>query len=485
MKMNDQDFKALISRVALAQSMTGTFDGKRDIYNACGWPEEITFKQYWHRYKRQGMARRIINAPVGSVWRGKPTIEESETPGTETQFEQDIEHIINELNLYQYCSRVDCLAGIGEYAVLFLGLSGDGELADEVKPSKENKLLYFAVYSQEHAEIIEYDEDPKSERFGLPLTYSIDFNRSLNERARSQRQKGRIGKRLVHWSRVIHVADELLEGDIFGQPRLECVWNNLLSLEMITGGSAEMFWQGAFQGLGFKAQQDAEFGEEEKEAMIEEIESYLHGLQRHLRLRGVDIEQLAPQVSDPTQHIDAQITQISAATSIPKRILTGSERGELASSQDQENWEDRVDERRKDYAEPIILRPIIDRLIELEAVAEPKEGYTLEWPDIKALSTKEQTDINKDRVGMIKDYMSTPGTETMVPEDIFLREFVQLDENTIEECMQSIEDYWEAEEAKQDQDDQTFAETQQEDLAEGLDDEQVEMIQNTMFNLGD
>ncbi len=480
MKINDQDFKALISRVALAQSMSQTFDGKRDIYNACGWPEEIIFKQYWHRYKRQGMARRIINAPVGSVWRGKPVIEEQETPGKETQFEQDVTYIIDKLNLYQYCSRVDRLAGIGEYAVLFLGFSGDGDLDEEVKPGEENKLMYFSVYSQEHAEIEEYNEDPKSERFGLPEIYSIDFNRSLNEQARHQRKRASIGKRRVHWTRIIHVADELLEGDVFGQPRLECVWNNLLSLELITGGSAEMFWQGAFQGLGFKAQPDAEFGEEEKEAMIEEIESYLHGLQRHLRLRGVDIEQLAPQVSDPTSHIEAQITQISAATGIPKRILTGSERGELSSSQDQENWEDRVDERRRDYAEPVILRPIIDRLIELKAIAEPVEGYSLEWPDIKSLSLKEQRGINKDRVGMIKDYMSAPGTETMVPEDIFLREFVQLDENTIEECMKSIQDYWDAEEAKQDQDDQTFAETEEEDLDVGLDDEQVEIVQNLL-----
>ena len=36
---------------------------------------------------------------------------------------------------------------------------------------------------------------------------------------------------------------------------------------------------------------------------------------------------------------------ISAETGIPKRILTGSERGELASSQDRDNWFERYPER--------------------------------------------------------------------------------------------------------------------------------------------
>lgn len=475
-KMNDDELKILVTRVALAQAMGQMHDGKRNVYDSCGWPVDIVFQQYMDRYRRQGMARRVINAPVGAVWRGKPDIQEIDTPGTETQFEKDLKNLIEDKKLYQYCARVDRLAGIGSYAVLFLGLSGDDDLVEEIKPNKSNKLMYFSLYSQQHAEIKEFEEDPTNERFGLPKLYDIDFSRS-GTREGPQQVVTRVGKKLVHWSRVVHVADELLEGEIFGTPRLECVWNNLLSLELITGGSGEMYWQGAFPGFGFRAQPDADFGTEEREAMVEQIENYFHGLQRYLRLRGVDIDQLAPQVSDPTAHIDTQITQISAATGIPKRILTGSERGELASSQDQENWEDRVDERRRDFAEPVILRPLIDRLIELEAIAEPKNGYELVWPDIKALSEKERTDINKERVTMLKDYMSTPGTDTMIPEDIFMREFLVMDENTIEECMESIEEYWREQEKQEDEDRRVMKEEVEPDQ------ETVEMVQNMLKGL--
>lgn len=474
--MKDADYlKTLMSRLSLAQSLGQMHDGKRDIYNSCGWPTDITFKQYMNRYKRQGIAKRIINAPVGAAWRGKPVIEESDTPGKETLFEQDLERLVNDLRLYYYCSRVDRLACIGEYAVLFLGLSGNTDLKQEVKKSKNNNILYFSAYSQEHATIHSYDEDPTSVRFGLPLIYSVDFGRGGSTRRVS------VGKREVHWSRIIHVADEILEGEIFGTPKLEPIWNNLLSLEMVTGGSAEMFWQGAFPGFGFRAQQDAEFGTEEREQMVEEIENYFHGLQRHLRLRGVDIDQLAPQVSDPSNHIDVQITQISAATGIPKRILTGSERGELASSNDQENWQDRVDERRRDFLEPSILRPVLDRLIDLDAIAVPVSGYEIVWPDLNSMSDADLINLNNTKVTMLTAYVGAPGADVVVPPDIFLRDFLKMDENTIEECLKSITD---ASNRQEDEieDAPSLPDELDDDLSDE-DDEDIDLVTNVLSTL--
>lgn len=473
----DPYLKVLLSRLALAQSLGSNtmFDGKRDVYSSCGWPLEITYKQCLHRYKRQGIARRVVNAPVGAAWRGKPTIEERDTPGKDTLFEQDLGRLIHDLRWYYYCASVDRLASIGQYALLFLGLSGQHELKEEVKKSKSNNILYFSAYSQEHATIHSYDEDAKSPRFGLPQTYNIDFGRG------GSAGKVFAGKREVHWSRVIHVADEILEGELFGTPKLEPVWNNLLSLEMITGGSAEMYWQGAFPGFGFQAQQDAEFGTEEREQMVEEIENYFHGLQRHLRLRGVDINQLAPQVSDPSNHIDVQVTQISAATGIPKRILTGSERGELSSTQDQENWQDRVDERRKDFLEPVILRPTIDRLIELGAIATPVNGYDVAWPDLQAATEQEMVSLNNTRTSMLTAYVGAPGADVVVPPEVFLRDFLRMDENTIEECLQSIADAQSAPPPEGDEDtDASILDGLDDDLSDTEDDELVTNFLTTL-----
>jgi hypothetical protein len=63
----------------------------------------------------------------------------------------------------------------------------------------------------------------------------------------------------------------------------------------------------------------------------------------------------------------------------------GSERGELASTQDQSNFEDRVSDRRTDYAEPSIVRPFVDQLISLGVLPEPEE-YHVRWPEVKNLN---------------------------------------------------------------------------------------------------
>lgn len=437
-KKSVEYLKLLTTRMELASRFAETHDGNRDIYFSCGWPNEITFWDYYHRYKRQGIARRIVNAPVGSTWRGKPTIEENDSPKTETAFEKELQRLISELRLYWYAARADRLAGIGEYSVLFLGLSGDTELKEEVKKSKANKLLYLSAYHQGHCTVKEYEEDVKNPRFGLPKLYEIDMARSA--KGSINRGPRMLGKRLVHYSRIIHIAEDLLEGEVFAEPRLESVWNNLLSLEMVTGGSAEMYWQGALPGFAFSAQPDAEFSPDDKEAMTAEIESYFNRLSRFFRLRGVDIEQLSPQVSDPSAFIDTQITQISAATGIPKRILTGSERGELASSQDQGNWNARVDERRRDFAEPCILRPLIDHLIDIQVLPTPKTGYVINWPDINALNEDQRVAIDSKRVEMTAKYVGTPGMDVYIPPNIFFRDFLNFNENTIEECMKSIEE---------------------------------------------
>ena len=84
---------------------------------------------------------------------------------------------------------------------------------------------------------------------------------------------------------------------------------------------------------------------------------------------------------------------VSVASGIPIRILTGSERGELASSQDDGNWAGRVEERQIHFAEPIILRPLIDRLISFGALPEPSDGeYEIEWQSLSDPGERENAE---------------------------------------------------------------------------------------------
>jgi hypothetical protein len=183
-----------------------------------------------------------------------------------------------------------------------------------------------------------------------------------------------------------------------------------------------MFWRGAFPGYGLKADPEFEFGKDDMEALEEEITKFVHDLQRYIRLVGVDVKELASQVADPKGHADILFQLISAATGIPKRILTGTERGELASIMDERNWNTFVDARRDDHCESLILRPFISRLVHVKAMPEPGEGgYTVEWEDLSSPTEKERAEVIKLRAEALAKYVGTPGMEMLMPWPVFLK----------------------------------------------------------------
>jgi len=236
----------------------------------------------------------------------------------------------------------------------------------------------------------------------------------------------------VHWSRVIHVAEDLLESNVEGMPKLQAVLNRLIDLDKIAGGSAEMFWRGAFPGLGFQAHEGYTIQGQALIDLQREIEEYMHGLKRYLRLSGIDVKQFRPQVADPSNHVAVQIDLIAAALGIPKRILLGSERGELASTQDEKAFMELIDARRRDHCEATILRPLIDRLILVKVLPQPKDGYGVEWPELLTLSDKEIAEIAAARTKALKDYVEAIGAEDIVPPEIFLRNILGLTEEQMD-----------------------------------------------------
>ena len=120
------------------------------------------------------------------------------------------------------------------------------------------------------------------------------------------------------------------------------MWNYLDDLDKVLGGGAESFWLRAHPGLALNMDPTLPITEGEESALSDQIDSYLHGFRRTLQLRGVEVEQLAMSVASIQPNVDAIVGMLSAATGIPQRILTGSERGELASTQDRSNWQERV-----------------------------------------------------------------------------------------------------------------------------------------------
>lgn len=427
----------MVERAAVSQRLGLSYGDDRDLYHALGYNKSPQFNDYWARYSRQDVAKRIIDAPVKASWKRHPEVNENDE--IETPFEKTWGAIAKDahLRLYHYIQRVDKLAGIGRFAILLLGFDDGKELSEPAEGGIKN-LIYVRGYSEDSVQITEWEDDENEPRFGLPIYYTLTNTGFADGVSGSPSVRS---NRRVHWTRVVHVAEDMLENEVFGTPRLKAVFNRLQDLELVSGSSAEMFWRGAFPGMGFMADADAAFDAQALSELEDEIEEYVHGLKRYIRAQGVTIKQLSAQVADPTGHVDMLLKLISGSTGIPVRILTGSERGELASSQDESNWNSRVTERRDDYCELIILRPLIDRLISVGVLPEPQTGnYSIDWPDLFSPSEKEQVDIAKVRAEILATYTNAQGADTILPPKIFLVKLMGFSEEEAEEALSVSED---------------------------------------------
>lgn len=239
------------------------------------------------------------------------------------------------------------------------------------KRKKNLKLTFLRTFPESLVQIVQFEANLNSPRFGMPVRYAIQLNDPRDNH-------GGIGLPMatvyVHWSRVIHFADNLGSSEVFGVPRMRPVLNPVLDIQKVRGGSAEMYWLGAFPGLHLSTH--PQLGGDviiDQSAVRDTLEQWQNGLQRYGVWSGMAPQMLAPTVVDPTSQIQAQIESICIQLGIPIRVFKGSERGELASSQDDNAWNDRIKLRQNNYTTPRVLVPFVDRLIALGVLPEPTE----------------------------------------------------------------------------------------------------------------
>ena len=432
----------MMMRQRIASGLGQSFGGSRDIYSACGYKKELEWGDYYNRYTRQGIAKRVVNSYPNACWRLKPDVYET-SEDTETEFEKAWDSLVKDkrAKLFYNLKRVDVLAGIGEYGILLIGFDDNKPLSEEVTDAKE--ILYLQPYMECDASITALETDIHNERFGLPLTYTVSVKTPVGSTS------GGITSQIVHWSRIVHIAEGCESDDIYGTPRMQEVMNNLQNIETIESGSAEMFWQGAFPGIVFKADADADMTTQTKELLQTEIEEWQHGLRRYMRMQGIEPQSLSPQVSDPTGHILVQVQAISGAKGIPQRVLLGSEQAQLASSQDKENWLDRVDERRKDFCETNILREFIARCQSAGVLPKTADRkYIVEWPDIYVPDAQAKATVAVTRTQALAAYVGG-GVDALIAPQSYLTIILGMTDEEAEKVLEDAELYMQEQEEEQ------------------------------------
>lgn len=416
-------------------------DPRRDIDFECGHPATITSADYKNLFLRGDLATRVVSVWPEESWTDRPTVFETEDE-TETEFEKAWVQLEKQFHIYSVLLRADILSGIGRFGIVLLGIDDGLPLNQPVASINEkgekvgdaaHKLLYLRPFDEALVTINSFEQDTANPRYGHPKAYTIQFEEPGNIGA------GTIFRSDVHWSRIIHLADNRTSSEVYGLPRMEKVFNRLLDIKKIAGGSGEMFWKGGFPGLSVEAQPGTdETLEFDTAATKDQIEAYMNGLQRYLALIGMQAKSLTPQVADPAPHLEAQIRLIAMALGVPWRVLMGSEAAQLASEQDTRSWNRRLTRRRTEYIDPYILRPLIDRLIAFGVLPEPAE-VQVDWPDLNSPSDKDKADVADKRTGALAKYVQG-GCDILVPPFQFLTLFLGMQDDEARAAIDEVGD---------------------------------------------
>lgn len=434
------------------QLMKNLLDPVRDIDEACHYPKVITTEMYSYMYEREGVAQRVVGLEPEDSWALDPEIEDNEDP-EDTEFEKAWTKLADEKNLLHFLHRIDELSGIGRFGVMLLGLSDGEELSKPVDGISEKgvvtgrstplELMYLRVFDEAVVKIKSTEGDKTNPRFGKPTVYQINFQETTENEDTTASDTTSQDK-LVHWSRIIHIADNRKTSEVYGVPRMKKVYNRLMDIRKILSGSGEMFWKGAFPGYSFEMDPKAlEDGATiDPDSIRAEFEKYSNGLQRYLATKGLTVKSLAPQVADPKSHMETELRYIAITLSIPFRIFMGTEEAKLASSQDTDTWNKRIARRQDKYVTPLVIRPFIDRLIGFGVLPVPEEEtYTVKWPDLSTPSETTAAEVMVKKTEALAKYVSGDVSAIMPPE-VYLDMIMLLDSDEIktimEEAMKNI-----------------------------------------------
>lgn len=411
------------------------FDPRRDLDDECGYPKEVTIEQYRHLYDREGIAERVVSIFPSESWSVDPSVYETEKTDL-TEFEETWNHLLKEFNIWHYLERIDELSGIGQFGILLFGLSDGKELREPVDgidvhgnktENNEYELLFLRCFDHSLVTVSSWEEDPSSKRFGSPNLYSVKFSDPRNQmELGSGAGNPNVQKEyLVHWTRVLHVTDNRKTSEVFGSPRMRSVYNRLYDLRKLLGGSAEMFWKGAFPGLAFEVNPDLQDADIDVDTIKDEFFKYANTLQRYLAVTGVTTKSLAPQVANPGEHIMSQLKALTITLGVPLRVFLGSEAAHLASSQDQETWNKRIQKRQNKYLTPMLIRPFVQQL-QLYGILPDVEEFNVSWDDLFEPTAQDKADVLKSITESMAKYIAGQ-VDLLVPPLEYLTVFMGLE----------------------------------------------------------
>ena len=307
----------------------------------------------------------------------------------ETKAEGEIRQRFEDLRLWSRIAETDRRSLVGSYSGLILRLA-DGKTFDmpvdrvpgglaglvEIIPAWEGQLV-----------VSEWDTDQTSDTYGEPKMFQFN-EASVGDDIRQPRQFMLHPDRVIIWSR---------DGTLDCRSLLEAGYNDLMTLEKVSGSGGEGFWKNAKSAPVLEVSPEARIDEMAKamgvsvdeiaDKMNEQVAGWQKGFDQLLMIQGMEAKSLGVTLPSPEHFFSIALQSFAASISMPVKILIGSQSGERASTEDANEWSQTNMSRRNNTVRPNIMA-LINRLERFGILAE--RDWYLDWSDLTEASMTEK-----------------------------------------------------------------------------------------------
>ena len=410
--------KTLLERDLMSRAMGVSHSGKRDLYDIYGYPRDPEFHDIYLQAVRDGVANRVAFGVPQSCWRDGFKIVNN-TDDKKELLEDEIKEINKKL--VPALERADILNRMGKFSCLFVGVP-DMQLPSEPVGRVRGdaiKSLYFRPFAYNGIQIHKWDTDRLSPRYGLPELYQLQ-TLGINGTEKDIFTESII----AHYSRVIHVCENKLDSDVEGIPALLPVLNNILNLDKVCGGSAEAYFRNARGKTSFEIA--PEFSAElinnadAKNSFDEAAKKFTNDWQDQIIALGSKVSTHNTPHASPLDTVKVNLWMISAQTKIPIRVLTGEGGGQLAGNEDKVSYNVIINDRQALFCSTLATNAV--EILSNAGIITLPDVYCIDWPEQKATTEKEESDIGLTKSQTIKnlvDAKSAIGGDGVDLEDAF------------------------------------------------------------------
>lgn len=404
-----EDAQSLRGRIAAAISGGYDFaDTLHNVYLDYGYPETLEFSHFWNMYRRFGIATNVVELPTDIGWIDEPEVLASE------QFRREFEALAKRLSLWTRLKGLDTRQRVGRYAGLFMRVK-DGQTPEkpiEGKLSGAAALVQVVPLYEGQLKVLDTDDDPTSETFGLPTVYQFNGGATGN---RNEKEANTFN---IHPSRIVIAAEGADNGDIYGIPSLEACYNSLLDLRKIIGAGGEGFYKNAAQSVMFELSDPTKAVA--NQTLLDKFNAEFDAFARNRARRALWTPGLTPKTLDsnlisPKDFFMNALNDVAAASKIPATILIGQQTGRLASDNDARQLLSMGNSRRKNFQTDMVMS-VLEWCMKWGVL--PRSPIELVWTDLLASSDEERLANAAKMATINKDQFSSGGSTPFTGDEI-------------------------------------------------------------------